>query len=135
MKKTHFKQHVRGATPNLPWQKRHDFKYERKKTIIKIEDMPRIKHHSFLTGEDSTPHWEINIMARRMTGSDYPQISSTQSISGSQFGEAIACMILDLHKKLQYDPVSMACAITKVVAEAYKDYQNRVKKEADNVVG
>lgn len=120
MAKLYFQNHVKGAPPKSCWQKRQDFKYERKKTIIKIEDTPRVKELSHLTGEKRTPHWVINIYARRDADCKHPLISSTQSITGAQLGEALAYMILDLHGKLEYNPVALAKAITKAVTDAWE---------------
>lgn len=120
MMKGAFRQHVRGAPKKFEWQKRKDFEYERTKTVVKITDIPRVTEFSHLTGETRKPHWVINIYARRDADCKTPLISSTQSISGSQLGEAFACMILDLHAKLNYDPCALSHAIHTAVCEAWK---------------
>lgn len=124
-----YRQFVRGAPPKQSWQKRHDFKYERKKTIIKITDIPRVKVHSPLSGETKTPQWVINIYARRDADCKAPLISSTQSITGGQLGEAFAYMILDLHAKLGYNPVALSYAIHKSVKQAWENRINGDSKE------
>lgn len=116
---SNYQQFVKGAPKKVTWNKRHDFSYERKKTVIKIEDTPRVKEFSHLTGEKRTPHWVINIYARRDADCKHPLISSTQSITGAQFGEALAYMILDLHGKLEYNPAALAHAVYTAVQDAW----------------
>lgn len=124
-----FKQFVKGAKPKFAWQKRQDFTYERKKTIIKIEDMPRLKSPSPFE-DGSKPMYQIDFHARRSSDSKQPLISSMQSISGAQLGEVIATLILDLHVKLCYDPCALAHSINKAVVEAWNNRIEEIVKEA-----
>lgn len=113
-----FRQHVRGAPPKPEWKKRADFEYKRTARKVTFKDTERMKVHSHLTHTTRTPEYGINICVRKFADKKHPEISSRQSISGSQLGEALAYIILDLSVKLGYSPEALAWGIFKAVKTA-----------------